>query len=143
MGEALGRYAGADPATTPPWARFVTGAEISGQQGYALYLLSLSSPEFAPAAIERLAGAAHGYGVAYERSRALILPPLAGAYFRAGDLDSAVSTVYQAVSAISGLTVTRGYARLRVMDTVADPFSSKPEVAELREHVRTALTMAA
>jgi len=29
------------------------------------------------------------------------------------------------------------------MDTVAGPFGGKPEVAELREHVRSALTMAA
>jgi len=143
MGEALEQYASADRATAPPWARFVTNADIFGQQGYALYLLSLSTPEFAPAAVELLASAAHEHDAAYEQSRALILPPLAVAYFRAGDLDAAVATGYQAVSALSELSSTRGYVRLRVMDTVANPFSRKPEVAELREHVRTALTMAA
>ncbi len=143
MGEALERYAGADPATAPPWSQFVTDAEISAQQGYALYLLSLSDPEFAPSAVERLASAVHGHGAAYAGAVGLILPPLAGAYFRAGDLDAAVATGYQAVSALSGRYLPRGYARLRVMDTVADPFSGKPEVAELREHVRSALTVAA
>ncbi len=143
MGEAREAYAGADPATTPQWLRYVTDAEISAQQGYALYLLSLSRPAFALAAVERLAGATDEFGATYAKSRAVMLPPLAVAQFRAGDLDAAVATGYQAVSALSGLSLTRGYARLRVMDTVAEPFSGKPEVAELREHVRTALAMAA
>jgi len=143
MGEALERYAGADPAMGPPWMQYVTDAEISAQQGYALYLLSLSDAEFAPAAVERLLSAVQGHGVAYAGAVGLILPPLASAYFRAGDLDAAVAAGYQAVSALSELSLTRGYVRLRVMDTVAAPFSSKPEVAELREHVRIALTMAA
>lgn len=143
IGQARETYATADPATTPPWAWFVTDAEITAQQGHSLYLLSLSRPEFAAEAIDKLTSAAAGYGTAYERSRAVVLPPLASVQFQAGDLDAAVTTGYAAVSAISGLSSTRGYARLRVLDTVAAPFGSKPEVAELREEIRTALTTAA
>lgn len=143
IGQAQETYAAADPAATPPWAWFVTDAEITAQQGHSLYLLSLSHPKFAPEAIDRLTSAAAGYGTAYERSRAVILPPLACVQFQAGNLDAAVTTGYDAVAAISGLSSTRGYARLRILDTVAAPFAGKPEVAELREHVRTALTTAA
>ncbi|MGI8307177.1 helix-turn-helix domain-containing protein [Saccharopolyspora hattusasensis] len=143
IGQAQDTYATADPATTPPWAWFVTDAEITAQQGHSLYLLSLTRPEFAAQAIEKLTTAAAGYGAAYERSRAVILPPLASVQFQAGDLDTAVATGYEAVDAITGLSSTRGYARLRVLDTMATPHSRKPEVANLREHIRDALTTAA
>ncbi|MBB5160038.1 helix-turn-helix domain-containing protein [Saccharopolyspora phatthalungensis] len=143
LGQALETYAAADPAATPPWTKFVTDVAIAGQQGYSLYLLSLSRPEFAPQAIEKLTSAATGYGAEYERTRALTLPPLASVQFQAGDIDAAVATGYDAVNAITGLSFTRGYARLRVLDTVAAPHHGKPEVAELREHIRTALTTAA
>jgi hypothetical protein len=86
-----------------------------------------------------LASATNGYATVYARGRAVNLPLLAVACFRAGDLDFAVATGYEAVTAVSGLASTRGYARLRVMDTVAQPFTRTPEVADLREHVRTAL----
>ncbi|MBB5159151.1 helix-turn-helix domain-containing protein [Saccharopolyspora phatthalungensis] len=143
IGQAQETYAAADPATTPPWTKFVTNAEITGQQGYSLYLLSLSRPEFAPQAIEKLTSASTGYGAEYECSRAVTLPPLASAQFQAGDIDAAVATGYDAVEAITGLSFTRGYARLRVLDTVAAPHNGKSEVADLREHIRTALTTTA
>ncbi|MGH3623770.1 MAG: hypothetical protein ACRDQ5_18585, partial [Sciscionella sp.] len=142
MGQALEEYAGADRATIPLGARFFTDAKIAAQQGYAQYLLSQSNAEFAPAAIERLTSATNAYGAAYERSRAVNLPLLAIVCFRAGELDSAVAAGYEAVTAVGGLASTRGYARLRVMDTAAQPFTRTPEVAELREHVRTALAAA-
>ncbi|MGH3620538.1 MAG: hypothetical protein ACRDQ5_01950 [Sciscionella sp.] len=143
MGQALDEYVGADRATIPPGAHApFTDAKIAAQQGYTQYLLSQSNPEFAPAAIERLTSATNAYGAAYERARAVNLPLLAIVCFRAGELDSAVTTGYEAVTAVSGLASTRGYARLRVMDTAAAPFTRTPEVAELREHVRTALAAA-
>ena len=143
IGTSQDTYAAADPATTPPWAWFVTDAEITAQQGHSLYLLSLHRPEFAPEAIEKLTTAASGYGAEYERSRAVILPPLASVQFQAGDLDAAVATGYDAVDAITGLSSTRGYARLRVLDTVAAPHAGQPEVADLREHIRKVLATTA
>ncbi|WP_410673187.1 helix-turn-helix domain-containing protein [Amycolatopsis sp. cmx-4-68] len=139
IGNAQDTYAAADPATTPPWAWFVNDPEITAQQGHSLYLLSLSHPEFAPEAIEKLTTAASGYGAEYERSRAVILPPLASVQFQAGDVATAVATGYEAVDAITGLSSTRGYARLRTLDTVAAPHGRQPEVAELREHIRKTL----
>jgi transcriptional regulator with XRE-family HTH domain len=143
IGNAQDTYAAADSATTPPWAWFVNDAEITAQQGHSLYLLSLSRPEFAPDAIAKLTTAASGYGAEYERSRAMILPPLASVQFQAGNIPAALATGYDAVNAISGLSSTRGYARLRVLDTVAAPHGGRPEVAELREHIRSALTTTA
>ncbi|MFD2422428.1 helix-turn-helix domain-containing protein [Amycolatopsis pigmentata] len=143
IGQAQETYAAADSATTPPWAWFVTDAEITAQQGHSLYLLSLKRPEVAPEAIERLNHAAAGYDASYERSRAMILPPLAAVQFQAGDIDAAVATGYDAVSAIGGLSSTRGYARLRVLDSIAAQFARKPEVTELRQHIRTALATTA
>lgn len=142
MGQAQDTYAAADPATTPPWAWFVTTAEITAQEGHSLYLLSLTRPEFAPDAIAKLTTAAARYGPDYERSRAMILAPLASAQFQAGDVAAAVVTGYEAVDTIAGLSSTRGYTRLRVLDTVATPHSHQPEVGDLREHIRTALTTA-
>ncbi|MGA6168611.1 hypothetical protein [Amycolatopsis magusensis] len=95
--------------------------------------------EFAPEAIEKLTTAASGYGAEYERSRAVILPPLASVQFQAGDVATAVATGYEAVNAIIVLSSTRGYARLRTLDTVAAPHERQPEVAELREHIRKTL----
>ncbi|TVT25759.1 XRE family transcriptional regulator [Amycolatopsis rhizosphaerae] len=138
IGQAEQIYATAEAATTPPWAWFVTDAEITAQQGHALYLLSLNHPEFAPEAVDRLGCAVEGFDASYERSRAMILPTLASAQFQAGDIDSAIATGYTAVTAITGLSSTRGYARLRVLDTVAEPFAKQPEVTELRTHIRSA-----
>lgn len=143
IGNAQDTYAAANPATTPPWAWFVNDAEITAQQGHSLYLLSLTRPQFAPEAIEKLTSAATRYGAEYERSRAVILPPLASVQFQAGDIAAAVVTGYDAVEAITGLSSTRGYARLRVLDTVATPHSGQPEVADLREHIRRALATSA
>jgi transcriptional regulator with XRE-family HTH domain len=142
MGQAHEEFAGAHPGSAPPWAQHVTDAVMSAEQGNSLYLLSLTDPDFAPAAIQQLRSAVDGFGIADARGRAISLPGLAGAYFRAGDLDSAVATGHEAVSAISELSSTRAYARLQVLDTIADPFGHKPEVAELREHIRTTLTPA-
>lgn len=139
IGDAQDTYATAEPSTTPPWAWFVTESEITAQQGHSLYLLSLTRPEFAPEAIEKLTAAASGYGAEYERSRAMILPPLASVQFQAGDLDAAVATGYDAVDAITGLSSTRGYARLQVLNTVAAPHTNTSEVADLREHIRGTL----
>lgn len=143
IGQSQETYATANQAAIPPWAWFVTDAEIAAQQGHSLYLLSLTRPAVAPDAIELLAPATAGYESAYQRSRAMNLPSLAAVQFQVGDLDTAVSTGYDAVDTISELSSTRGYARLRVLDTVATQFTGKPEVSDLREHIRTALTTTA
>ena len=142
LGTAHDTYAAADPATTPPWARFVTDAEIAAHEGHSLYLLAQHRPEFAPQAIDKLTSAVGGYGVEYEHSRAMILPPLAMVQFQVGDIDSAVATSYRAVDTITGLSSTRGHARLRVLDAIAAPHSTRSEVADLRAQIRKVLSAA-
>jgi hypothetical protein len=54
MGQARDEFASADPGSAPPWAQHVTDAVMSAEQGHSLYLLSLTDPDFALAAIEQL-----------------------------------------------------------------------------------------
>ncbi|MBB5907208.1 transcriptional regulator with XRE-family HTH domain [Actinoalloteichus hymeniacidonis] len=136
-------YGRTEPGAVPPWASFVTDAEITAQQGHALYLLSLNRPEFAAEAADQLTFAVDEYSADHERSRAMVLAPLACTHFRNGDLTAAVATGHQAVSAIAELSSTRGRARLRVLDAVAAPFAPAPEIIELRQRIHSFLHSAA
>lgn len=131
-------YAAASADTIPPWAWIVTEAEIAAQQGHALYLLSLTHPEFAEPAAARLTAAADGHPAEHERSRAVVLPTLAVAHFRAGDIDSAVRIGQDAVTAVTALSSQRCYARLRDLDTVAARHRSASGVLELRADIAAA-----
>jgi transcriptional regulator with XRE-family HTH domain len=148
IGESQERYGQAESSPTPPWANFhgsgwPTNAEITAQQGYSLYLLALSDRRFAPEAVEKLTVAVSGYSAAHERSRAVNLPPLASAQFLAGDTTAALDTSRQAITAISGLSSVRCYARLRNVDTVAADFADQADVAQLRADLETALAVTA
>jgi hypothetical protein len=142
LDEAQRFYADADPKTAPPWAAYVTSAEIAAQHGHSFYLLAKSQPAYAPAAIEHLQVAVDSFGTTYARSRAVNLPGLAGCHFYIGEVDSAVATGHEAVTEISMLSSTRAYARLRVLAEAAAPFSHDSGVAELRERIRQAVATA-
>jgi transcriptional regulator with XRE-family HTH domain len=133
-------FAEADPATAPPWAAHVVPAEAAAQQGHALFLLSKTKPDYAGTAIEQLRVAVDGYDPAYTRSRAVNLPGLSGSYFYVGDLALGIATGHAAVTAITSLSSTRAYARLRTLAEIAAPFSDNTQVAELcrRIHLVTA-----
>lgn len=131
-------YADADPTTAPPWAAYVTPAEIAAQHGHSFYLLAATRPSYASAAIEHLQIAADGFGPTYARSRAVNLPGLAGSYFYLGDVDSAVTVGRDAVTEISNLSSKRAYARLDALATAAAPFQHLSDVADLRERIRDA-----
>ncbi|WP_155981451.1 helix-turn-helix domain-containing protein [Nocardia sp. BMG111209] len=138
LAESRRRYDAASADTTPPWAWFVTDAEIAAQQGHSLYLLSATQPRFAEAAVTRLTVAVQGHAAEHERSRAVVLPTLAVAHFRVGDTDSAVRVGREAVSAVSTLSSRRCYARLRDLDTVAAHHQQLPAVLELRAELAAA-----
>lgn len=140
LADARSGYAvGAD--TTPPWAWVVTPAELAAQQGHALYLLSITHPEFAETAATRLTVAAEGHPAEHERSRAVLLPTLSVAHFRAGNIDAAVKTGRDAATAVSVLASQRCLARLRDLDTVAVEYSSEPGVPDMRADIAAALTV--
>ncbi|MCX4098034.1 helix-turn-helix domain-containing protein [Nocardia sp. alder85J] len=146
LGQSEDRYDDANSAPVPSWARcyrgVVSDAEITAQQGYAMHLLSKSQPDFAPVAVAKLGQAVSGYENAHARSRAVNLPPLASAQFRTGDVDTAVVTGYQAISAIGNVSSARCYARLRDLSKAAQPFAARSEVADLRADIRAAVPLA-
>lgn len=143
LGDAQQFYADTDPAVAPPWAAHVIPAEIAAQRGHSFFLLAQTQPQYAPAAIEHLRDAVDSYGPAYARSRAVNMPELAGAYFYAGEVDSAIAAGHEAVNEISALSSRRTYVRLRVLAKAAVPFVHNSGVAELRERIRQALATAA
>ncbi|MGV9676452.1 helix-turn-helix domain-containing protein [Nocardia sp. NPDC003482] len=147
LGQSEQRYDDATSAPVPPWARcwrgVVSEAEITAQQGYAMHLLSKTQPEHAPAAADLLSTAVGTYETVHARSRAVNLPPLASAQFRAGDTETAVKTGYQAISAIGKLASTRCYARLRDLSAAAAPFARRSDVAELRADIQAAMPVVA
>jgi hypothetical protein len=143
LDQALQTYADADPATAPPWSWLASTADVAGQHGRSLFLLSRKDPGYAPAAIERLHAAVDGHGPTSARARAISLPGLAGSYFLAGEVDSAVRTGHEAVTTISTLSSKRAYARLQTLADIAEPHKHRSDVAELRERIRTALATVA
>ncbi|WP_174186464.1 helix-turn-helix domain-containing protein [Nocardia barduliensis] len=147
LGQSEERYDDANSAPVPSWARcwrgVVSEAEITAQQGYAMHLLSQSQPEYAPQAVTMLGQAVGSYENAHARSRAVNLPPLAAAQFRAGDTESAIKTGYQAISAIGNVSSTRCYARLKDLSKAAAPFAAQTEVADLRADIRAAIPVVA
>lgn len=140
LGESGEKYAATTPDSVPPWAWFVTDAEIAGQRGHSLHLLSLSDPRFAEAAVAELSTAVAGHPIEHERSRAVVLPTLAVAQFRAGDTASAVKTGHEAISAGTALASRRCFSRLRDLDAVAARQQPTAEVRELRSALAAALT---
>ncbi|MFD0361344.1 XRE family transcriptional regulator [Nocardia sp. GCM10030253] len=139
VGLSEDHYASADPDTMPPWAWFVTTAEIAAQQGHSMYLLSLTEPDFALIAIDRLSIAVSEHAMEHARSRAVVLPTLAGACLQAGDFKSAASYGRDAITAITELSSQRCYVRLRDLDTIAARHDSDADVAELRGGIRAVL----
>lgn len=143
IGQSQQEFAAAGGECGSPWVRHFTDAEIALQHGLSLSILSRANSDVAPAAVDQLQVALNGGGLTYERTRIVHLPDLAAAYFRAGDIDAAVKTGHEAAAAISGLSSRYAISRLRGADAAAAPFAHKPEVAELRDHIRSTFAMAA
>jgi hypothetical protein len=140
--QAQQTYADAEPASAPPWF-FVTAAAIDTLQGQALFQLAQANPSHAPRAVEQLRSAVDSYDLTYVRSRAVNIPDLAGSYFLAGEVDSAVLAGHEAVTVISTLSSRRAYGRLRTLADIAKPHSHRSDVAELRDRICGALAMSA
>ncbi|WP_245670832.1 helix-turn-helix domain-containing protein [Nocardia flavorosea] len=139
LGASEAGYAEASVGTDLAWAWVVTDAEIAAQHGHSLYLLSLKHQEFGEAAATKLTVAAEGHSAEHERSRAVVLPTLAAAHFRAGDIDAAVHIGQTVVTAVTALSSQRCYARLRDLDTVAARHRCVQEVLDLRADIAAAL----
>ncbi|MEV6071277.1 helix-turn-helix transcriptional regulator [Nocardia sp. NPDC052001] len=132
-------YATTDLGNNPPWAWFVNDAEVAAQQGHSLYLLSLTQPRFAQEAVERLSSAVLAHTDDQARSRAVVLPTLAGAAFQTGDLPTALRYGRRAIEAVADVSSQRCYARLRDLGDLARRTSHRSEVVEFRHDIRSVL----
>jgi transcriptional regulator with XRE-family HTH domain len=131
-----------DPSAAPlPWIAHVTPAEITAITGGAMYRLAQHERGYAPKAVEPLLSAIDTFGDEYARSRAMNLPSLAGAYFQVGELDTAIATGHRAVTEINALSSVRILDRLRTLAEVAEPYSYRSDVADLRQHIHRTITM--
>ncbi|MGH3772099.1 MAG: helix-turn-helix domain-containing protein [Pseudonocardiaceae bacterium] len=137
VGRAERHFAAADPGTAPPWAAFVTTAELTAQQGHAWYLLSATQPDAATRAVPLLTAATSSYGSDYAVRRAVNLAGLAGSHARAGDIDTAVSVGRHALEEICQGWSQRAYQRLRMLDDCLAVHQSA-DVADLRHDIQTA-----
>jgi len=142
IGQSEDLYAEADLRNMPPWASFVTEAEIRGQKGHSAYLLSTSNREFAPRAVDLLTVAVDGHVQEHARSRAINLPPLAGAYLQAGEYDTAAEYCTQAIREMNGLTSQRCYTRLRDLDRIAAQYDRSSTVSAMRAEISETLRAA-
>lgn len=135
-------YNDRDLAAAPPWAAHVVPAEVAAQRGHALFLLARTDPAFAEDAIAHLSAAVTGYGEPYARSAAVNLPGLASSQFYVGDVEAALATGHQAVTAISTLSSKRTYARLSQLSDAAKTFAHNADVADLRARIEKVVTAA-
>lgn len=132
-------YADVDRRNLPPWASFLTAAEISAQHGHSAYLLSTHDRDHAPQAIDQLTAAINGHALAHARSKAVALPTLAGAYLQAGDHETAAQLCDTAIQQINGLTSRRCYTRLGDLDRIAAHYPRSSVATDLRAQIAATL----
>lgn len=128
-------YARADRNNLPAWSSFLTNAEISAQHGHSHYLLSTHDRGHAPRAVELLTAAVNGHALAHARSKAVVLPTLAGSYLQAGDHDTAARYCDTAIGHINELTSQRCYTRLRDLNRIAAQYGRDSIVSDMRAHI--------
>jgi hypothetical protein len=145
LGRAEDAYALVDDSTVTPWTRFLTSAAAhEADKGDSLYLLSLKHPEsdYASGAVAHLSAAVDGWGSDQDRCKAIDMPRLAAARFVLGDIENAVATGHEAITAGSGLSSRRVATRLQELDSVAARYSASPDVADLRGRISEVLAVA-
>ncbi|ROP35832.1 helix-turn-helix domain-containing protein [Saccharothrix texasensis] len=132
-GDSLLDTGGGLPA--PPWSHHVTGSERAGMRGLALTVLSREDPRHAAPAARLLARAAAGFGPEYDRTRLMVLPVLAIALLRSGEVDSAVATGRQALDVARRIPSVRVRPRLRALLASADQ-TGNSDLAHLKDDIR-------
>ncbi len=137
VGRAGQHFAVVDPGTAPPWAAYVSTAQLAVVQGHAWYLLSATQPDAAARAVPLLTAATSAFGDDYARGRAINLGSLASSHARVGDIDTAVSVGRHALEAICQTSSRRAYQRLRILDDCLAVHQTT-DVADLRHDIQTA-----
>lgn len=127
---------------SPPWSQHVTSSERAGMRGLALTLLSRDEPRYAAAAVKLLAEAADGFGTHYDRTRLMVLPVLAVASLRTGEVDKAVDAGMQAIDVAGRVSTARVYPRLRALLQASEAYSHDSDLANLRAKIRVSMPAA-
>jgi transcriptional regulator with XRE-family HTH domain len=137
---AADRWDSAEQSPDASRGPHISASEITARHGHCYVLMSRRDSPRAAQAVSMLETAVADFAVTAPRSRAANLPGLATAYLRTGDLDAAVRTGREALDTILALGVPRLLTRLRSFRQCTTPFKTRPDVADLRHHLATALT---
>lgn len=135
--------ASADDYHREPWLTHYDEAELFGDTGTAWHMLAWHHTDAAgkrgvAEAADRLAQAAHGYGDAFSRSRALCGLMAASAYMRAGDVDAAVATGHAYADDVVGLRSSRVDGYIRDLQHAAAPYRRRAEVQDVLQQLTPA-----
>ncbi|MFF0494616.1 helix-turn-helix domain-containing protein [Nocardia sp. NPDC004068] len=139
LGTAQEQYTASNADNTHSWTSYITPAEISAGVGTAYFLLSLTDPAAASAAIDPLTTAVNSHTPEHAHSRASQLPTLTAACLRAGDYEAAAAYGREAAVAVNSVSSQRCRTRLRDLDALAAHYDRNPQIADMREAIRPAL----
>lgn len=112
-------------------------AQHHGDTGHALFDLALRANHSPTLAAQRLQVAIREHTAPYVRSRALSGTKLASLKMATGDPQEAVVVGNRALDEVGRLRSKRAVDDVLELRRIAAPRSRRPEVAELRERIRT------
>ncbi|WP_211239799.1 hypothetical protein [Jiangella gansuensis] len=137
VGLADEAFSESDPAGDPAWMAYYDAAQHAGDTGHALFDLSVLGHRTDAAG--RLRAAIDGHTADYVRSRAMSQTKLASLTMAAGDPDQAAHIGLAAVADAGRLHSRRAAMDLAELRDYASAHADRPEVAELRHRLTTAL----
>ncbi|MBN1173028.1 MAG: helix-turn-helix domain-containing protein [Micromonosporaceae bacterium] len=145
LGRAEDHFAvGADVDEPPPWLGYFDQTEFMGLRGHIYHVLADTVPAAAAKAVPLLQQAVADRSAIYARTKTLNLIALAAVYFQGGEeVGEGVRIGHEALAGTAALTSPRSRSRLRVLERAARPYTKEPGVADLRQHLRTAIHEAA
>ncbi|MGW4379049.1 DNA-binding protein NsdB [Kitasatospora sp. NPDC004531] len=141
LGEAEEHFVRDDAGRPAPgWMSLFDEAELHGMQALAHRTLAEHDAGAVPAALHHAEQAVRlRQRTGRERSALLDRITLASAHWIAGEPEAAVAQAHRVLDSIELTSSRRTWDRLRAMDRLAARHRGRPEVAELRDRIRTAL----
>jgi transcriptional regulator with XRE-family HTH domain len=125
-----------DRLRTPgPWSQHASRSEMTGKRGLALTLLARNDQRHAAEALPKLIAAADGFGTDQERTRLMVLPVLAVAALRAGDIGQAIHAGHQAIELAGKVSTVRVYPRMRALIAASESHTRDADLSDLRHEL--------
>ncbi|MDT0321898.1 helix-turn-helix domain-containing protein [Streptomyces millisiae] len=137
IGHADDAFAKAKEGEDAPWMAHYDYAQHHGDTGHAAFDIAILPGQSSSFAIERLTTAIHHHTDEYVRSRALSATKLATLTMATGDPQEAVAIAHHALDEIGQLRSKRASADVQDLQRVSARYALRPDVAELRERIRT------